>query len=89
MNLLNKNISGLPKVSSPSDQYSDDQQYDGYDDYDLGDGDYGDNMHDVEVMGLNPQIKTLPTSINVDEGKTVRLPCEVEDKLGKYMLIST
>jgi hypothetical protein len=75
---LFNSVVGLPTPEN----YSDDQEYQ-YDQYDSDyDGDGGDEYNEEVQENLEPiVILTIPQTFDVDEGKTIRLPCEVK-KLG-------
>jgi hypothetical protein len=69
-----------------NENYSDDQEYQ-YDQYDTDyDGDGGDEYNEEIQENLEPPvITTIPQTFDVDEGKTIRLPCEV-NTLGDHGL---
>ena len=72
-------ISGFPNARDDELQYYNDQ-YDEGDNYDYSDDEYKDEQEDTNTILHRPSIISDPVKLDVDNGMTIRLPCNV-DKL--------
>ena len=71
------NISGGPAIDDYSnDQYGDSYSDDQYADYDEGDDDQPETENTQKF-----EIETIPTTVNVAEGSTIRLQCDVKHEM--------